>query len=121
MLQNVLSQLETPLLESGLISKDKIAILLNHLGSYNPNTLLFPGTLKRRLNIPMLDAYKILYQLQIMGVVQRVYEPYCHCCDVFYDQTFKSLKEIPRHACCPQCGSNFNLATDIIVVFEVIV
>lgn len=118
---DVLYQIKDKLLEDDIISENKIDTLIKHLITYSPSNIVYPGTIKRKLSIPILDAYKILYALQELGVVKQVYEPYCHECDIFYDQTFPSLSAIPKQACCPQCRKDFNLATDAIVIFEVII
>lgn len=120
MLPNILSLLETWLEDEQVISKEHWRLLSDLLRNYKAGELIYPGVIVRKLSITAIDAYRILEVMKKHELVEPNYELYCHDCNRFTTDIYRSLDDMPEEFECECCGASLNSMENSIVIYRVL-
>lgn len=85
-------------------SEDKKREIVRFMERYKSGNWIYPGVLKRNLNIKIEDAYRLLEALEGFHAVESWYEYCCgHCQRVL--GTVRRFNELPDSFECELCGN----------------
>ena len=121
MLQNTLSNIKVLFktkLEMNDATIDSYASLLKN---YKIGMWIYPGIIKRKLNIPIVDVYYSLALLEEEKIVHSYYEIYCNNCHKSLGYIFEAINEIPYDFECESCHDVFRSLDNTILIYKVIV
>lgn len=83
--------------------------LIELLGSYKSGESIYPGILKRKLNIDMICSYSIMKVIEELGLVQKAFFVQCSECNYIHRNLFDSINEaITHYEYCEQCDEIIN-------------
>lgn len=109
----------SPTLKKHNFSDSKINSFARFFSYYHKGNWIYPGTLKRELNITIEDSYRILEELKNQGIVESYYELRCgHCQHVF--GIVQCFNELPDSFECESCGSIMNTLENTIKIYKVL-
>ena len=100
-------------------SEHKQAEIIQFLSKYSPGYWVYPGVLKRELQIAIEDSYRILEALSDAGLVEGWYEYCCGNCQHVLG-TVRQFNELPSSFECDFCGSTMNTLENTIKIYKVI-
>ena len=92
--------------------------ILKFFSNYKPGMWIYPGVLKRNLQIEIDDAYRILSALEKLGVVESWYEYCCGNCQKVLG-TVKRFNELPEYFECEVCGFEMPTVDHAIKIYRV--
>lgn len=93
--------------------------IINFISAFRPNNWIYPGVLKRQLNLRIEDAYRILALLEDAGLVESWYEYCCgHCQRVL--GSVRRFNELPESFECDVCGSTMSTMENTIKIYKVL-
>lgn len=95
---------------------EQIMELFSH---YHSGSWIYPGVLKRHLNISIEDAYKMLSLLEKEGLVESWYEYCCGNCQHVLG-TVQRFNELPDTFECEFCGNIVSTIENTIKIYKVI-
>lgn len=116
---NILSIIENQLAQSNLINledQQKLCSLLRH---YHTGDYIYPGAIKRQLNIGSSLTYKVLEEIVKTEVICRCYEICCFECAKTTGATYYSISEIPPYVYCPSCERELVAIKNAIQIYQV--
>jgi hypothetical protein len=119
MLQDVLLKIQNKVIDSNIITNAQSEKLITLLKNYEKNRIVYPGTIKRHLNISMKESYEVLNILLKEGILSMCFEVYCNSCEKFQNNIYDNVKDIPEDLTCEYCGHEFNRLEDSIVVYKI--
>ena len=93
--------------------------IIDFLSRYQSGSWIYPGVLKRELNICIEDAYRILSTLEQNGIVESWYEYCCGNCQHVLG-TVQRFNELPDTFECEFCGTTVSTIENTINIYKVI-
>lgn len=120
MLENTLSIVIESLKNKHNLSEYQIKQLLKVMKFWKKDDYIYPGYLKSKLNISIIDAYGILETVKSMGILDNVYEVYCRECSKSKGVFLNTLTSMEEDLSCDFCNHEFNSLEDTIVLYKVI-
>lgn len=121
----MLSNISVPIekIVSEFIQDEKKAQdITNFLKLYKSRSWIYPGVLKRRYGINIIDVYKFLGGLEEAGYIKGYYEIYCGTCNRHsgVEEVFETLASIPETIECENCGSEILSLRNAILIYKVL-
>ena len=93
--------------------------IIDFFSLFKPKDWIYPGVIKRRLNLAIEDAYKILEALKSEGIIESWYEYCCvHCQRTL--GTVQYFNELPEYFECDFCGEILNAMENTIKIYRVL-
>lgn len=118
MLSNTLSIIETT--AKSQLSKDiDYTALLCFFEYYKKNMWIYPGVLKRKFSLSLLEVYGFLEELEKRGVLQGYYELYCSKCQKSMG-VVRLFNELPDTFECEICHREFSALENSFLIYMVI-
>ena len=100
-------------------SPEKTDEIINFISLYRSGMWIYPGVLKRQLNLKIEDVYRILARLEESGCVESWYEYCCgHCQRIL--GTVRRFNELPDEFECEVCGENMSTMDNTIKIYKVL-
>lgn len=93
---------------------------VSFLKNYNKGMWLYPGVIKRKLNVSIADVYNCLSCLEHAGMLCSYFELYCNNCQHSTGNTFEAFNQIPNEFECEICHHMFNGLENTILIYKVI-
>lgn len=121
MLPNILSNIEQVIRDLNLINEQQLQILLNILGRLHLDDYLYPGVIKRQLQVDSVMAYKLLSVIEQQGFIKACFEIVCFACNKTTGEIYDSIAEIPSEIYCPCCERELNAMENAVLIFRVVV
>lgn len=103
-----------------MLSKTQIENLIDTLKFYDLGKYIYPGVIKRRLQITSAQAYAILGTIERMGIVKGCFEVNCFECSKTIGDVYENLSDIPEYVICPCCGNEIVAVKNAILIYKVI-
>lgn len=103
------------------MTNDVIESYINLLKYYKKGMWIYPGVIKRKLNIPISDVYESLGYLENQKIVCSYFELYCNNCQRSMGDVFESFNEIPDEFECEVCHGVFSGLENTILIYKVII
>lgn len=120
MLQNTLSNIEVLFKTKLRMSNTTVNSYITLLANYKTGMWIYPGVIKRKLNIPIVDVYYSLALLEEEKIVHSYFEIYCNNCHKSLGYTFEAINEIPYEMECESCHDVFRSLDNTILIYKVI-
>ncbi len=116
---NLLAKLEEILNAQFNYDVEKKDEILVFFSTYKSKDWIYPGVIKRKLNLAIEDAYKILEALKKERVVESWYEYCCvHCQRTL--GTVQHFNELPEYFECDFCGETLSSMENTIKIYRVL-
>ena len=77
MLSDTLTNIEALLKQLSLMNDSVLSDFISLLSHYKVGMWLYPGVVKRRLNLPIKEVYSVLNVLEHNGYIESYYELCC--------------------------------------------
>lgn len=121
MLSNISVPIEK-IVSEFILDEKKAQDITNFLKLYKSRSWIYPGVLKRRYNINIIDVYKFLGGLEEAGYIKGYYEIYCGSCNRHsgVEEVFETLASIPETIECENCGSEILSLRNAILIYKVL-
>lgn len=121
MLSNISVPIEK-IVSEFILDEKKAQDITNFLKLYKSRSWIYPGVLKRRYNINIIDVYKFLGGLEEAGYIKGYYEIYCGSCNRHsgVEEVFETLASIPETVECENCGSEILSLRNAILIYKVL-
>lgn len=101
MLPNILLIAKQSLVDRSKINDRRKDILLEIIKTWKKGQIIYPNAIKSQLYISFEEAYDILDIFEQEGILEYVYQVYCHKCNRFQDMPIlNSLNEFPDEIYC---------------------
>lgn len=120
MLSNTLIDIKTLLNFKLTLSEDTIKKLVKLLTSYKLGSWIYPGVLKRKLEISTKDSYAILQTLEKEGYLSSFYELYCSNCQKSSGIVIETFNEIPDTFECEVCHIELPSLENAAIIYKVV-
>lgn len=120
MLSDILINIELTLREKIELNDEILKRLINLLGNYRTGMWLYPGVLKRKLGLSMVEVYDILQVLEQDGFLESYYELYCSECQKTSGIVLKTFNEIPDTFECEMCHEEKRAIENAVQIYKVI-
>mgnify|MGYP001075912658 CR=1 FL=1 len=120
MLSATLTNIENLLQLKTNLSYLCISNLISFLKNYRVNMWLYLGAIKRKLDLPISDIYRILQILQEEGYLESYYELYCSHCQKSSGVLIKYFSELPDTFECEICHEELSALENAILIYKVI-
>lgn len=118
MLLNTLSIIETVIQNKLNNSVDALAIL-EFFKHYKKNMWIYPGVLKRRFSLDLVEIYILLSELEKYGILKSYYELYCSQCQKSMG-TVEVFNELPDFFECELCHIQLLALENTLLIYKVI-
>jgi len=102
------------------MDESEIIKYVSFLENYNKGMWIYPGVIKRKLNVPISDVYNCLYCLEQAGILCGYFELYCNNCQHSTGNTFEAFNQIPNEFECEICNHIFSGVENTILIYKVI-
>ena len=96
-----------------------IANLLLFFKYYKKDMWLYPGILKRKFGLKIVDAYSLLKSLELEGILAGYYELYCCHCQKS-NGIVHTFNELPVTFHCELCNEELNTLENAVLIYKVI-
>lgn len=116
---NLSTKLEKILKDKFDYSQSKSNQILDFFRNYRTGQWIYPGVLKRQLNITIEDAYKMMSLLEECGAVESWYEYCCGNCQHVLGAV-QRFNELPDTFECEFCGNIVSTVENTIKIYKVI-
>lgn len=120
MLSTTLTNIEILLRANTDLDDSCILNSIDILRNYRVNMWLYPGVIKRKLNISTSDTYKILRVLQHNGYLESYYELYCSHCQKSTGTVIRYFSELPNSFECEICHVELSALENAILIYKVV-
>ena len=95
--------------------------LKKQLEGFKVGKIIYPATLKTKLNIEILVAYKILDDVAKLGYITPVFEVYCSKCQESNNVIVKNIVDFNEQiGNCNECNHELSFLDDTIRLYRVI-
>ncbi len=121
MLLNTLASIEKLIKENLQMNDEHIKLYLNIFKYYDKERWIYPGVIKRKLKVPIIEVYSVLSCMEEYGILKSFYEIYCNNCQHSAGEVFEAFNELPDEYECDHCGSTFSGLENAIIIYKVIV
>ena len=81
---------------------------------------IYPGVLKSRINVDIVDVYRLLEILKDEHFLTPLFEIYCSSCHKTTGKFITTLSEYAGPEECEHCSNQINIFTDSIVLYRII-
>lgn len=117
MLSNTLSIIETTAKRqlNKNINYTELLCLFKH---YKKDMWIYPGILKRKFSLSLLEIYDFLEDLEKQGVLQSYYELYCSKCQKSMGMV-RLFNELPNTFECEICHREFSALENSFLIYMV--
>lgn len=93
--------------------------ILTFFSAYKSKDWIYPGVIKRKLNLAIEDVYRILEALKLDGAVESWYEYCCvHCQRTL--GTVQHFNELPEFFECDFCGETLSTLENTIKIYRML-
>lgn len=116
---NISSILEYAFKERGL-PFDKQINFISFFKRFKLNSWIYPGVIKRKVNIPISDVYFLLNELEKYGILKSYFEVVCHECNKVEGEIYESIDDIPEFVVCENCDREIIAIKNAFMIFKVI-
>lgn len=96
-----------------------ISALLDFFKNYKKNMWIYPGVLKRKFSLSLVETYEFLAALEKKEILQSYYELYCSNCQKSMG-TVRLFNELPETFECELCHNELNTIENTILIYKVI-
>lgn len=120
MLENTLSIVIENLRNRHDLTEYQVEKLSKIMKFWKKGDYIYPGHLKSKLNISIIDAYKLLETVKAIGLIDNVYEVYCRKCSKSKGIFLNTLTSMNEDLSCDFCNHEFNSLEDTIALYKVI-
>lgn len=121
MLESTFSNVMKSLIAKHNLTKYQIDELSKNMKYWRINDLIYPSSLKSKLNIQILKMYEILEDIENMGFLEKNYEIYCFDCSRFKGKILKTLTDdLIKDLTCDFCNKDFDVLSDTIMIYRVV-
>lgn len=90
------------------------------LKNYRTGMWIYPGVIKRKLDMPIVDVYYSLACLEKENIIRSYFEIYCNNCHKSTGYIYEALNEIPYEFECESCHDIFHSLDNTILIYKVI-
>ena len=94
--------------------------LLKFLENYRMNSWIYPGAIKRKLDVPIKEVYLLMEELEEQNIVESYYELVCGCCNKSVGTIIKTFNELPEKFYCDLCDQEVITIDNSVMVYKVI-
>ena len=120
MLLSTLANIEMLLKNRTELNDLTIASYISLLKHYTVGKWIYPGVIKRKLNISIKQVYESLYLIEKEGIIDSYYELYCSFCQKSSGITVKTFNEIPDSFECEICSNKISGIDNALLIYKVI-
>lgn len=120
MLSATLTHIEILLQMKTNLSDSCISGLVQLLQNYRVNMWLYPGVIKRKLNMSIPDIYEVLQILQEEGYLESYYELYCSHCQKSNGTVIRYFSELPDTFECEVCHAELPALENTVLIYKVV-
>jgi len=120
MLENTLSIVVESLRNKHKLTEYQVKQLSRVMKFWKNGDYIYPGHLKSKLNISIIDAYELLEIVKSMGFIDNVYEVYCRKCSKSKGIFLNTLTSMKEDLSCDFCNHKFGTLEDNIALYKVI-
>ena len=117
---NTLTDIKDLIKQHLKMNDDHIQQYLEILKLYTTGKWIYPGAIKRKLNVSITEVYEVLSCLENAGLIKGYYEIYCNNCQHSAGEIFETFNELPEEYECEHWGCVFSGLENAILVFKVI-
>lgn len=94
--------------------------LIKLFTKFKPDDIVYPGLLKRTLDINLECSYLILKDIECLDVIHKVFIVKCSSCGHLHNDLFNSFNEATTSIeYCYKCGEEINSLDSIELIFRV--
>lgn len=119
MLSTLLTHIETVIRQKRNLSDSIIRDFVAFLGSYKVGMWIYPGVLKRKFGLSIVEAYEILDLLEKESIVKGYYELYCAHCQKS-SGIVHVFNELPETFQCEICHEELDSLKNAVLIYQVV-
>ena len=112
--------IETKLLENTEMDSETVKQMLDIVAKYRSGTWVYPGVIKRKLNLSINIAYTALEVLCESGFLDSYYELICSNCHKTTGTAVKTFTELPSSFQCEICAEVLPTMDDTTLICKVL-
>ena len=100
-----------------IISPAQYYELIQLMSDYRAGMRLYPGAIKRRLNVQMETVYRILRFMENASILEAQYRLFCRKCQQIADSSYSVINELPDYFACGSCHLEQPAINNAVLVF----
>jgi len=100
-------------------NESQIGTLKSFFKGYKVNMWIYPGVIKRKFNIPIIDVYALLDLLAKENILENYYELWCSHCQKS-NGSVNTFNQLPNSFRCEMCLEELPTLENTVLIYKVI-
>lgn len=103
-----------------LPNNGQLQLFLDLVGSYKTGSWIYPGVIKRKLNLSISDTYQILSLLDRNDFLESRYEMTCPNCQHTSGEICEVINQLPEFFYCEMCNTEQIVLESAMLIYKVV-